>query len=289
MSGQYKDRGQSTFLLLPREIRDRIYEQLLDLEVPAPRSFQANSDRREEYFKRSCIKHARQPLQIPSLGLLSCSHQVSDEMHQAIKHRNDRDEYGIEYKLDLSIWATFVEPTWLSLPVPAKYVKSLNLNIRVFEGNSSGWEGGDSGGHRPLLQQYILDILHRFYVNGPSLSAPSSRDGELVYRNFLKGPDLAYYLQGEHSTRIREPSSNLQSLESLSHLAMGVLITRKRNQTTTQSESHDDPSKFVSFGLCSPCDPKNRLCHPVSRVYAHHSSLQTHLDGLSQAVGSFSD
>jgi len=154
----------SAFLLLPREIRDQIYDELLGLEVSRPEFLQGQDGRREERHRCGPIYHENQPPQISSLGALSCSHQVSEETQDAIKRKYERNEAGTKWKLDLMISDKCLKPTWLALPVPPKFVKSLDLEVRVFE--PKDWDC------RSCVEgRYLLHVLRSFFNTARALQA----------------------------------------------------------------------------------------------------------------------
>ena len=153
----------SPFLLLPREIRDRIYDDVLNEMFRRPESpIEENDDRIEEDqgWGSNFFEHTLPT--ISCLGLLGCSRQVADELREAISRINIGTETGIQYQLDLMIWDASMQPTWLSLPAPRHFLKSVRVDFRIFRHGEFEWTG-----NRPILGQYLLQMLRRFLDNGP--------------------------------------------------------------------------------------------------------------------------
>ncbi|MCJ1455678.1 hypothetical protein MMC28_006034 [Mycoblastus sanguinarius] len=200
--------GSFRFLHLPREIRDRIYEAVLDSEVHAL-SFPKTKDKiyriKNEDWRRNHeavldsivhapslpktkdkfyrIKnenwrrnHVERDSQIAScLGLLACNRQISSEMRESISRKNTSSETGVQYKLDLISWGDTLNPTWLSLPTPPGYVKSLDVQFRVLRHKNS---------HR-VSAMTMLEMLHLFrqlFRHGPLFRPhPCRNNGEPRY------------------------------------------------------------------------------------------------------------
>ncbi|KAL9611920.1 MAG: hypothetical protein Q9204_008989, partial [Flavoplaca sp. TL-2023a] len=136
---QYKNSdGGFHFLNLPRELRDRIYELVLDFEDPPPEAPDEDSERRTIHPKTFSIL-APQHLPLPSSGsLLRCNHQVFHELSEAISRCD------VTYKLDLvlkgsredgshAIWGNRVGfyPTWTKLPASLRHLKYVAVNIKL--------------------------------------------------------------------------------------------------------------------------------------------------------------
>ena len=127
----------TNLLSLPQELRDRIYEWVLHLDVPPPSSPDEDGERRTIYKR---LFHIRIPKQVPqtsSSSLLRCNRQISNELSQTIAR------CGITYGLDIllkdrgeeqhAIFGDKVDfyPTWTKLPAPLRHLKYLDINIRL--------------------------------------------------------------------------------------------------------------------------------------------------------------
>jgi len=198
--------------------------------VSRPESPEGEDGRREERHRCGPIYHENQPPQISSLGALSCSHQLSEETQDEIKRNNEHNEAGTKWKLDLMISDTCLKPTWLALPVPPKYVKSLDLDVRVFE--PKDWDS------RPCVEgRYLLHVLRSFFRYSPCLT---------------RGPrDLSTL---EHGTML---SDNMLGMKNV--LAQKLF---QRDVDHSNHRNHDplprDPTRFVSLMINVPCAPGER-------------------------------
>ncbi|KAI4274887.1 MAG: hypothetical protein LQ337_003591 [Flavoplaca oasis] len=136
---QYKSSdGGFHFLNLPRELRDRIYELVLDFEEPPPEAPDEDSERRTIHPKTFSILVPQQ-LPPPSSGsLLRCNHQVFHELSEAISRCD------VTYKLDLVLKGRREDgphaicgdrvgfyPTWTKLPASPRHLKHVAINIRL--------------------------------------------------------------------------------------------------------------------------------------------------------------
>ena len=90
-------------------------------------------------------------------------------MSDTIARKNASSEEGVYYHLDFMVWDRLLEPTWLALPAPSQYMKSLNVDVRTVKHAAKQWSGrGESPGALPLL---LLQLLSRFFNHGPRLTA----------------------------------------------------------------------------------------------------------------------
>lgn len=163
------------FLQLPREIRDHIYEAILDSagqgqQPPKIRTIVAKSPLiREKGTPQGIIYHYHGRNSTPSIscaGLLGSNHQISDEMVEIIMRRNKTtEEGGVQYKLHLVACRKFLLPTWLSLPAPLKYLRKLHVDLQLSTHEEFEWEGSIG-----YLAELSLQLLLRFFRSGPKLS-----------------------------------------------------------------------------------------------------------------------
>lgn len=158
------------FLHLPREIRDHIYSDVLDTAALAPPICPTEADNCiEEDQGWGCGYYQKTFPQISCLSLLLCNRLISAEVIDLITRKNNSGKTALRYKLDLMIWDCDLQPTWLSLPVPLKYVKQVDVDIRFFRFGGPQWAN-----HPPVLSQYLLQLLRRFLTNGPHFIWPRS-------------------------------------------------------------------------------------------------------------------
>ncbi|KAI9727492.1 MAG: hypothetical protein M1828_006434 [Chrysothrix sp. TS-e1954] len=132
-------------LALPQELRNCVYDHVLELEVDPPdidtvaeqakatglepgRESQANRARLPQYYvaRPSAIVH-------PYANLVLCSRQIRSEVVERLKLRQTRAT--LEQKLDVAVgfgdWTVVL--TWLSPPAPLKSCTTLQINIRGYE------------------------------------------------------------------------------------------------------------------------------------------------------------
>lgn len=157
-------------LQMPREIRDQIYSEVLDTPSLAPPICPTElDDCIEEDQGWGCGYYQRKWPPISCLSLLLCNRLISVEVIELITHKNNNEKTALRYKLDLMIWDCDIQPTWLSLPVPLKYIKVVDVGIRFFRFGGPQWAG-----HPAVLPQYLLQLLRRFLTNGPLFIWPHS-------------------------------------------------------------------------------------------------------------------
>jgi hypothetical protein len=158
------------FLLLPREIRDRIYLDVLQrcMRTPPPTPDQAGerrSDSRDSY----CPSHVayelvKLPSIVPSLGLLRCCRQTRSELQELIRREDTNERTRPLYQLDCILAKYRALPTWIALPTSLAHVHRLEINIRVFDMHQEEYDG-----RQKLLIVFpgIFDLLYRLFNLGP--------------------------------------------------------------------------------------------------------------------------
>lgn len=157
------------FLDLAREIRDKIYILVLQSTLNPPPT-------PEESGKRWCEKNAlgiadpfkyeKKPAAYACYGLLGSNRQITWEMHEAVLREYSDTYGGVTYKLDCMARDTGEElwPTWLALPAPPRYLKSLEVDIRILPTAQilgSGKEAPEA------LVSNLLHLLEHFVLHGP--------------------------------------------------------------------------------------------------------------------------
>lgn len=159
------------FFRLPREIRDQIYEDTLDSSaLPHPNI-------RKIRDKNPVIRIQRAPglvynyhgrnktPPISCAGLLCSNHQISEEMGEVLMRRNRKTEEGVQYTLYLMACHKFLLPSWLSLPAPLKYLRTLQVDLQLSNYRSFQWVGSVG-----TIVELLLRLLLRFFRCGPRLS-----------------------------------------------------------------------------------------------------------------------
>lgn len=171
---------------LPRELRDEIIEIVFLAETEASEFPQDQDMRREEKqgFGSMYYEHTLPPTNLQ--GLLGCSRQLRQESLDFISRYSASDRSAIQYKLDLAIWEYSLQPTWLFLPVPPKYVKQVTVKFRMFSHRMYQWPNQmrvDNDERYGILTQYLLQMLRRFLHHGPSFatSPPGRRNTRPLY------------------------------------------------------------------------------------------------------------
>lgn len=156
---------------LPREIRDQIYSNVLDTPAVAPPICPTEvDDCIEEDQGWGCGYYSNRFPPISCLALLLCNRLIAAEVSELIAHKNNNNKTALRYKLDLMIWDCDLQPTWLSLPVPLKFLKAVEVDVRFFRYGGPQWAD-----HPTVLSQYLLQLLRRFLTNGPVFIRPRSQ------------------------------------------------------------------------------------------------------------------
>lgn len=165
------------FLRLPRELRDQIYGDTLDLAAQSPPSIrkivEKNSILGVEGGSQGVVYNyhgRRRAPPISCAGLLGTNHQISDEMCEYILRRNNKAEDGVQYHLYLIACYKSLLPIWLSLPTPLTFVRTLRVDMQLSSHRSFQW-----GGSVNALAEASLQLFLRFFRHGPQLS--EDRDG----------------------------------------------------------------------------------------------------------------
>lgn len=159
------------FFRLPREIRDQVYEDTLDSSALPPPSIRKIRDKnpviRDEGTPGLIYNyHGRNKTPpISCAGLLCSNHQISEEMGEVLMRRNMKTEEGVQYKLYLMACHKSLLPTWLSLPAPLKYLRTLQVDLQLSNHRSFQWVGSVG-----TLAELSLQLLLRFFRCGPRLS-----------------------------------------------------------------------------------------------------------------------
>lgn len=160
------------FLRLPREIRDQIYEETLDLAGQRPPKIGRILAKDPPICKEGTLQgiayryyFRESNSSIYCAGLLGSNHQISDEMVEVIMRRNNTTKEGVQYKLHLVACYNLLLPIWLSLPAPVKYLRTLHVDLKLATNIKIKWVGSVD-----LLAALVLQLLLRFFRCGPKLS-----------------------------------------------------------------------------------------------------------------------
>lgn len=169
-----RDKECSALLRLPREIRDLIYMYLLTTEQEPPEdSIQVDkANTIQEDQGDGSIYYERPLPTIACQGLLATCRQIHHETIEAINSCNGVPSTALKYKLNLIIWDENLRPTWLWLPAPPRYVKHVEVDMKCLDHLHSQPVAARLR-HSHILAQYLLQMLRRFFENGPRMVKPA--------------------------------------------------------------------------------------------------------------------
>ncbi|KAJ9647882.1 hypothetical protein H2201_001248 [Coniosporium apollinis] len=168
----------SSFLGLPRELRDQIYELVLDSPNAAPSSpkcYQGNSaellKHETPYIESSYCNYLPRALPLTaSRSLLRLNHQVRNETLAMLSYLSATR--GSRYVLDIMIADEVrLYPTWLLIPsTPAvnPHIDKVSVTFRIFGDcgeQRSGWQISDGGPGEMVWGLHAL--IQRFLSYGP--------------------------------------------------------------------------------------------------------------------------
>ncbi|KAL8660179.1 MAG: hypothetical protein Q9202_006775 [Teloschistes flavicans] len=159
------------FLLLSRELRDKIYDDLLTSSRvlpswPEDRGHWRSPSEDDARVFEDC-RYAVEGLQNDTAALQRSCHQVHEEVRTAIARL---DRLGqLPFRLDLMmVDETTLYPTWLSFPARLSQIPKLNVDVRILgdvAGKRSGWTPGCGG--PPIMVWCLYYLLKRFLLRGP--------------------------------------------------------------------------------------------------------------------------
>ncbi|KAI4169763.1 MAG: hypothetical protein LQ346_008936 [Caloplaca aetnensis] len=171
-----ESKGSFAFTNLSRELRDHIYEILLQSSRTPPvspdhggaRKYPSEED--EEYFE-TCNCYPAEDLQSTAAPLQLTCRQVHDEVQEAVLRL--KISRNLPYKLDLMMLdEAKLYPTWLAFPAFVDDIPRLDVDFRLFgdvEGKQSAMRGGCGG--PPLLIWSLFRLTERFLRRGPDFLA----------------------------------------------------------------------------------------------------------------------
>ncbi len=188
--------GAFRFLDLPRELRDRVYADVLTSERRPPASPEDCGQRRRDIDAWATSRYSTphrpeiyrdiwyevQPISTACSGLLSCTRHISQEMVEAIERQSKAGRGGLQYKLDCMVQGDRLWPTWTALPVPLKYVKCLEFDVRdftMYDEQGRVVKCIDDSCFGDLIS-HLLRLLAQFITRGPQLTCSLCNSRQLA-------------------------------------------------------------------------------------------------------------
>ncbi|KAL8830020.1 MAG: hypothetical protein Q9170_005921 [Blastenia crenularia] len=162
---------QPHLLSLPPEIRNLIYDAVLDLGTPAPVAPGRFIYLDEYIYVGYSVFIPNQVPDASSAAFFCCNHQIRSELSQQILQKVLR--YSLSILLQGTDDATHepeqVIPTWTKIPAPffTNHPKSvLHVCLQARNARSLSWINEDKGSGRTGLA--LLNLLRRFFAYGPA-------------------------------------------------------------------------------------------------------------------------
>ena len=159
---------QSPLFTLPREIRDDIYNLLLNWPNDPPGSPAAAGLRYREvvgtWGDRSVFYPPPTTYCEPASALSQCSRQIRQELYELVTNGNLTK--SVTYKLDVMLKGCMLWPTWANLPYPVRKMDHLQADLRLFDvkdGSGLFWGAGGPG----LVFLVLFSLLNRLLHHGP--------------------------------------------------------------------------------------------------------------------------
>lgn len=163
----------SSFLDVPREVRDRIIELVLCSQTGTPYMETATEERVELddfenrwQYARVKVKYAKQ-VHITSTSLLLVNHQVHVETVEAVNRLPSKRSY----RLDVAVVnEEGLYPTWISVPSLSTRVDKVHSSFRVvgfLDQKGRQLFRGSSDGAPPAIGWTFYSLLERFLQYGP--------------------------------------------------------------------------------------------------------------------------
>ena len=125
----------STFLSLPRELRDCVYLHFLNECIVVPPQTPEKANRYKSRFDvrtgKTCIPVS---LDRPSIALLRCCHQTRHEIQELVQREDRNRKSPSIFRLDCMVVGRHaIYPTWILLPTIVTKVSRLEVDARIFE------------------------------------------------------------------------------------------------------------------------------------------------------------
>lgn len=148
------DAGRRSALLeLPRELRDLIFQQLLDIKEHLPEN-PDHAGSRDPNWQTPCTIYFEAHSPRPALLQLKlCNRQIHDEVCQILEKHADHETDPAH--LDVMIKGSSIWPTWISLPPTRHFSSTVHITLRLFEAKGLGSEFS-TGAYRGLWTLFNL-------------------------------------------------------------------------------------------------------------------------------------
>ena len=179
-------------LNLPRELRDKIYADVLEAPGPSPLPPYLPSDSSMREANCNVALYYLLPATVPSnpaIGLLLSGHQIHHEVTELIAHLVSSRR--VQYKLDV----VYVEPTaqtlqtWISIPVMSLHVARLDIDYSII--GSRGLPNAKDLFFGPQ----IISLLLRIWDRGLRMESPFRQASETTFAKIrinIRLVDLLY-------------------------------------------------------------------------------------------------
>lgn len=153
---------QSRFLSLPRELRDLIYEWLVDERRRRPENPDDAGERSpvSPTTPGSIVYESKSP-KPAMLQLKLCNKQIYHEIHDTLKGHVNGDTGPT--RLDIMVKGSAIWPTWIKLPATPYLDPTIQIDLRIFEATDFGSEFS-TGAYRALWS-----LFNRLIFRGPCL------------------------------------------------------------------------------------------------------------------------
>ena len=207
----------TSLLSLSRELRDLIYVEVLNSELPPPqteqdiRNGQAELDFCTE--EETCVPlSCNLSIRINAVPLLLVNRQIHAEFSDTISLA--KKDKRVRYKLDCVVrQESEIYLTWLSVPIPCSHVASLQVDIRHYgdaeKGYSAWWVSGWLGAQ---ITDSLYGLLRRFCRCGPGFynTQPGGiKVGVLLLNIITPSLHVGFLLPAEASSQIGEVTDTL--------------------------------------------------------------------------------
>ena len=168
---EIQERSSSSFLRLPRELRDLIYIHLLGENRPPPEDPEHAGERDKNWHTPCTIYFEARSPKPALLQLKVCSRTVYHEINDILAQHITSDSGPAH--LDIMVKGSSIWPTWISLPLTHHLDPTIHINLRLFE--AKGWGSEFStGGYRGLWSLFWHLVFQGpcFIHNTQGLPAP---------------------------------------------------------------------------------------------------------------------
>ena len=214
----------ATILLLPVEIRNQIYLFVLQPQKTTPGQTELRSTNPRDQYCPSRVSYLVDALPsiVPTLGLLSCCHQIRAELQQLLIHEDTNKYKEPIFRLDCILDRFLILPTWITLPTSLAAVHRLEINIRVHymrKDNSSARE------QLNILFPRLFELLCRLFNYGPQFYKRQQQAQVSINNLTLNFYDefTQYKEQGQDSSILNTEVDQLQiSVQRIEQCLLGI-------------------------------------------------------------------